>query len=217
MFCRTSRNATGSGAILSTALLPATEAFQNIAESALSIVLRIVELDPPILHGTAIWPHYFTVLALAGRSKSCGPYSFGLLTTIVREDQLLFPMDFYSEYVDLLNGFVASASTTLLIPSPGGELNPVSPVELAAQALHKFVVLENNIHKLNIEGRQLWRDFVIPVHCAIAQQCYHPIKELRNLALSILQKTILSIDFGKYDLAMLFEEFKLVLIPSWRS
>ena len=195
------------------------DAFQTLAEPALSIVLRIAELDPPILRGTAIWPHYFTVLALAGRSKSCGPYSYGLLTTIVREYELLFPLDFYSEYVDLLNGFIASASSSTslpLSPSISGE-EGLSPIELASQALTKFAVLEANIRRLcaseELKGPNVWQDFMIPIHCAVAQQCYHPVRELRNQALSQLQKTLLSIDFSKHSNETLLDEFKLVMIP----
>lgn len=205
------------------------EAFSSLAEPALSIVLRIVELDPPLLRETAIWPHYFTVLALAGRSKSCGPYSYGLLTTIVREEEILFPLEFYSEYVDLLNGFVASATTMTMTgtsnaSSGATEASPASPmvtpsqVDLALQALQKFTILETHVRRMASQGQlpsgsSLWRDFVVPVHCAIAQQCYHPVRDLRTLALSLLQRTILSVDFGGEPLETLLEEFTLVLLP----
>lgn len=207
------------------------EAFPSLAEPALSIVLRIVELDPPLLRETAIWPHYFTVLALAGRSKSCGPYSYGLLTTIVREEEILFPLEFYSEYVDLLNGFVASATATSMIGTnnhsrtsstavPPSNPTTVAPsqVDLALQALQKFTVLEAHVRRMASQGQlppgsSLWRDFVVPVHCAIAQQCYHPVRDLRTLALSLLQRTILSVDFGGESLETLLEEFTLVLLP----
>jgi brefeldin A-resistance guanine nucleotide exchange factor 1 len=194
------------------------DAFQHLAEPALSIVMRIVELDPPILHGTAIWPHYFTVLALAGRSRSCGPYAFGLLTTIVREDELLFPLDFYVEYVDLLNGFIASSTQTSTTASPlsaSGEIMPTS-VELASEALNKFALLEANVRRLagtGIIATVLWPDYVIPVHCAIAQQCYHPVREIRQSALSLLQKTLLAVDYDEQGVRALLDEFKLVLIP----
>lgn len=196
------------------------ELFQSLAEPALSIVLRIVELDPPILHGTDIWPHYFTVLALAGRSKSCGPFSFGLLTTIVREDAILFPLEFYSEYVDLLNGFIATAALSPPSPAAGSPLTeapPPTPLQLAVQAVYKFAQLDVNIHRLAQEGTigegQVWSDYVIPVHCAIAQQCYHPLRDVRQSALSLLQRIILSSNFAQLGLPCLFEEFRLVLLP----
>lgn len=195
------------------------DSFQKLAEPALSIVLRIVELDPPILHGTAIWPHYFTVLGLAGRSKSCGPYSFGLLTTIVREDELLFPIEFYSEYVDLLNGFIAFSTSTqspIHSHSSSGDSLPL-PVELAGSALQKFSELEASIVRLVAEGSipatEVWHHYFIPIHCAVAQQCYHPVREIRQQALSLLQRIILSIDFGAQGRVALYEEFELVLIP----
>ncbi len=225
------------------------ECFSTLAEPALSIVLRIVELDPPILHGNAdIWPHYFTVLSLAGRSKACGPYAFALLTTIVRKEVILFPLDFYSEYVDLLSGFITSSSGMLTAPqsaasSPsfhrlGGGPSPQqagvsSPLDdqsmddLASRALNTFALLEANIARMTtkvggdgeeggaLSSRDAWSDFVIPIHCAVAQQCYHVTRSVRQHAIGLFQRLLTHTEFGTMEggVERLLDEFYHVLMP----
>lgn len=188
------------------------DVFQQLADPALSIVLRIVELDPPILHGSSLWPHYFTLLSLAARSKTGGPYAFALLTSIVREDKLLFPLEFYTEYVDLLNGFIAMAGSTSASLSASGEILP-SPVDWAIQALHKLVQLESKVRELAITGESGWSEYVVPVHCALVQQCYHPVRQVRQQALALLQRTLLATDYAGMDRQCLLEEFRTVLLP----
>lgn len=189
------------------------DAFQQLADAALSLVLRIVELDPPVLHGTAIWPNYFTLLSLAARSNTGGPYAFALLTSIIREEGVLFPLEFYSEYVDLLNGFIAMAGSTASSLSASGEILP-SPVDLAIQALYKLVQLEQNVRKLDgVAVGTGWNEYVIPVHCALVQQCYHPVRQVRQQALSLIQRTLLATDYGSLACECLLEEFRTVLLP----
>lgn len=210
------------------------ESFSTLAEPAIATVMRIVELDPPFLHGeTDIWPHYFSVLALSGRSRSCGPYSFGLLTTIVREPAnggVLFPLPFFTEYVDLLKEFISTVSTSEVTTKPsawpsyserGRDSMEASPVELGKKALQKFALLEANIRPMNQFNEETWREYVIPVHCAIAELCKHSVREIRQDALSLLQKTLLSISFSgpeypidkRTSMRCLALEFFHVLLP----
>ena len=54
------------------------ESFQLISDPALSLAVRLLEADPMVLRGpqaSALWPHYFTLVAGSSRLSTCHPHT----------------------------------------------------------------------------------------------------------------------------------------------
>lgn len=168
------------------------EVFYKIAQPVLAIVLKIVELDSSpgrtwrLLCGNEIWPPYFTIMSLVSRHRPCAPYTLGLLMAATNEQsQPLFPLDFFSEYLELLSAFIASCNET----APTSKL-PVSFVDMAKTAMKRLSDLEAFMRQQQI-GDVVF-DYILPIHSAIAVQCCHPSRDIRQQAVVTLHKLVMS-------------------------
>ena len=136
-----------------------------------------------------------------------------MLLAGVSETAILFPLDFFSEYVDLLSSFIGTCASPY---HPEIQSAPTTN-SLASPALFKFYLLEANVRRLvmsgGVEAAVAWPSYFVPIHGALAQHCYHPDRTVRQQALSLLQRILLSIDFSGFGMGRLLEEFDTVIFP----
>lgn len=204
----------------------APDTFEYIAAPAAVLALRIVEAakSGPGL-STSIWPHYFTLLSRASRLRVCDASTYGLLTILLpqkSDDPLLLPLDFFSEYMDLLATFIANSVevrpgneiTHLSLASKDSLRSPTespSTITAATKALENFSELQSRLKHYD------WRTYILPMHVEIAKLCTHPSRVLRQHCLYLLQRLVLSLDYGQSSssrevLPRLFDDVLLPLL-----
>mgnify|MGYP002787286929 CR=1 FL=1 len=166
----------------------APDAFERVAEPVLAILLKIVEydsqrVDNKLLSGPEAWPPYFTIMAMVSRKRQCAPFTLGLLLAACNANaQPLFPLDFFSEYIDLLSEFITAIT--------GDPKTEELAVDMARTAIKRLSDLESVIKQTNIEPAL---EFLIPVHLAVGMQCCHGTsKEIRQSALVSLSRMVMS-------------------------
>ncbi|KAL5038865.1 GDP/GTP exchange factor for ARF [Batrachochytrium dendrobatidis] len=72
----------------------------------------------------------------------------------------------------------------------------LSPLDRALMAIEKLYKLQTKIPKLiettGIQSKRAWFEFWLPVLSGLSQLCYHPLREVRQQALTLLQRSLLS-------------------------
>ncbi|KAJ1334409.1 hypothetical protein BSLG_007564 [Batrachochytrium salamandrivorans] len=72
----------------------------------------------------------------------------------------------------------------------------LSPLERALKAVEKLYSLHTKIPKLieatGIQAQRAWFEFWLPVLSGLGQLCYHPSRDVRQQALTLLQRSLLS-------------------------
>jgi hypothetical protein len=182
------------------------DAFDRVAETILAILLKIVELDSMpgrtwrLLSGPDIWPSYFTVMSLVGRKRQCAPYTLGLLMAATSaQSEPLFPLDFFTEYLDLLAAFAGSCQP-VDVGAGGGKSKAValvSPIDMAKTAIQRLCDLDLAMRRRPLEHSvTFFADYSIPVHSVLALQCCHGSREVRQNALSSLHRLVMSVPWA---------------------
>lgn len=173
----------------------APDAFDRVAEPILAIILKIVELDSlpgrswTLLYGDNddLWPSYFTIMSLVGRKRQCAPYTLGLLMAAT-DPRVQFPVDFYTEYLDLMSSFISAchdSSTTGTNTTSNSTSEPLA-VDMAKMAIKRLCDLESSL-----AGKDFTM-YTVPIHCILAMQCQHSSRDIRQHALLSLQRLVLS-------------------------
>jgi hypothetical protein len=149
--------------------------FLNIAEPSLAIIIHMLEAPKSgLLQDERIWPHYFTILSLVSKLKHCAAMTLTLLAAVGKVPN--FPVEFFSEFLELTREFCAMLGT-LEENDLKGSVIESTPVEMGTKIIK---VMQNLLEKTKREEEIL---------VVLSQQCLHPIKEIRQQALSALQKS----------------------------
>ena len=158
------------------------EFFLNIAEPCLAIIIHMLEAPKSgLLKDPRVWPHYFTILSLVSKLKHCAPMTLTILAAVTKA-QIPFPVEFLSEYIELVSDFMLFVSGLEEADLQG------SIIELSAQDMGKTGI---NLLSQLLSMQTGQETTILSI---IARQCLHPLKEIRQYALSTLQKVSLSED-----------------------
>lgn len=202
----------------------APDTFEYIAAPAALLALRIAEAARSGAGLSAtLWPHYFTLLSRASRLRACDDSTYGLLAILIPqqpEDPLLLPLDFFSEYLDLLSSFIANSVEV----RPGSEVTHLSlaskdslrsPTEAASTVASATRALEGLFELQSRLKHYDWSTYILPLHLEVAKLCAHPSRVLRQHCLYLLQRLVLSLDYAQSasSRAVLPSLFEEVLLP----
>ena len=173
--------------------------FLNIAEPSLAIIIHMLEAPKSgLLQDERIWPHYFTILSLVSKLKHCAAMTLTLLAAVAKVPN--FPLEFFSEFLELARDFCTMLGTLEEADLKGSVIES-TPVEMGIKIIK---MLQNLLEKIKREEEIL---------IVLSQQCLHPIKEVRQQALSALQKSTHLSD-TKLDPYVLFRRIFFPLIDS---
>ena len=153
--------------------------------------------------------------AVLGSYLSAGAMSPSLIKSSFDCTKLLLNKSFvnlenYGEAVDLLLSFPSSAATLVAsgalskkqfqrdggAPEIESLVNDV--VTTCLNSLNHLYEMHRLIEGLcqenQIQSQRAFYEFWLPILSGLAQQCYHPIREIRQQAFALLQKTLVSPD-----------------------
>jgi len=213
----------------------APDIFEYISDAGTSLALRIVQAGKSgVGLSSALWPHYFTLLSKASRIRACDASTYGLLALLVprtKADSMLLPLDFFTEYCDLLVSFI---SNSIDVP-PGKEVTPLSlaskdsvrgtqdaqpssekPLAAAISCLESLCELQTRLLHYD------WASYILPLHMEVAKLCTHKLRILRQHCLSLLQRLILNLNFSQSEssrdaLPCVFNDVLLPLLADLHS
>lgn len=201
------------------------DTFALIGEAGVALALQIaLSAKHSALHSPTLWPHYFTLLSQSSRLRQCDASTYGLLLLLVPQHEaepLWLPMEFFSDYVDLLVAFVANSITAapgqvtpLSLASKetvaGSPTAPEDAVRTAGRALDSLSGLQARLLAAGHHREALH------LHAELAKLGVHPARLLRQHALGLLQRLALSMDFAGQE-ALLQHEFADILLPLLRA
>lgn len=149
-----------------------------------------------------VWPPLFTILSTVSKLESSSPYVLKLLELIPLKRQVSsieeakhngtpFPLEFYSEYLDLLSGSITSCSeinhlTKIYDPWRGGE--GVTRVQLAEESV---MVYERLFYALDSEDESIWVDYLVPLESSLARIApMHSVKRIRQVSINLLSRLL---------------------------
>lgn len=149
-----------------------------------------------------VWPPLFTILSTVSKLESSSPYVLKLLELIPLKRQVPnieeakqigtpFPLEFYSEYLDLLSGSITSCSemnhlTKIYDPWRGGE--GVTRVQLAEESV---MVYERLFYALDSEDESMWVDYLVPLESSLARIApMHSVKRIRQVSINLLSRLL---------------------------
>lgn len=91
-------------------------------------------------------------------------------------------------------------------------------IDRAIKAVEQLYKLHAKIPLLtegaNIKSERAWYEFWLPILSGLGQQCYHPCREVRQTAVTFLQRALLSPELDKIEFPELFIDlFEHILFP----
>ncbi|KAJ3048959.1 GDP/GTP exchange factor for ARF, partial [Rhizophlyctis rosea] len=189
--------------------LPA-DIFNLIAERAMAGVVALIKVDSALFVNYCKWDTIVELLTSSAMHPQAARYGFeatGILVTESRES--VVTAENFGECVDLLIGYSvgAGAGSGVEAVSPGGspkvgrrvtvKTKPAQAnTDRALKALEHLYRLHLKIPILIKEGgikpNRAFFEFWLPILSGLSQQSYHPAREVRQSALTLLQRALLS-------------------------
>ncbi|KAJ3033358.1 GDP/GTP exchange factor for ARF [Rhizophlyctis rosea] len=190
------------------------DTFTAIAERLMAGVLALIKTDSSVFVKHAKWDTVLTLLSSTSMHPQAARYSFEAASILVTESkESVVTAENFDQCVDLLIGYAAGAGVVGGGGGEGGSLGGESPrvgkkavggkgrppqaiVERAVKALDKLYRLHSKIPRLveesGIKPNRAFFEFWLPILSGLSQQSYHPAREVRQHALTHLQRALLS-------------------------
>jgi brefeldin A-resistance guanine nucleotide exchange factor 1 len=191
--------------------------------------LAVAKADMAILSKIPFrWTVLFRILSISATHPMASSYSFELTCLIVSgHPDSHVAADHFGDCVDLLLSFsgVLGPLPNLMPSSPTRKeaKNGISlALDRALKAIEKLYNLHLIIPKLidasGPQSKRSWFEFWLPVLCGLQQQCSHPSADIRHLAMSYLQRLLLSDELGhavdqNKELQNRIDCFDIVIFP----
>ncbi|CAG8710752.1 31054_t:CDS:2, partial [Racocetra persica] len=135
--------------------------------------------------------------------------------------------DNFNECVELLAEFASAASSALEQDSPHESYmrtprtriskTQSAIIDRARKAVELLYILYNQIPKLLVESetppREAWSTYWLPILTGLSQQCYNPCREVRQCAISFLQRSLLDPELVSHGVTEWVVIFDVVLFP----
>ncbi|KAI8908816.1 hypothetical protein DFJ77DRAFT_433654 [Powellomyces hirtus] len=185
------------------------ESFNAIAEQLMAGLVFILKSDPSIIKRNTHWDAIFTLLARASMVPAASRHSFEATCLIISDgtDSSCVSAENFGDCVDLLIGYAVAARVAVPGSAPLGTASPrgrssSSPINggMAGggtlRALDKLFRLHLRIpslvQKSGMKMNRAFFEFWLPILSGLSQQLYHPAREVRQYALTHLQRVLLS-------------------------
>ncbi|CAJ0627581.1 11413_t:CDS:10 [Entrophospora sp. SA101] len=205
------------------------DVINSVGEQMMAGILNIIKSDPSCIKGKRPWESVFKLLRATSTHPQASKYSFDVITFLIKEKKSI-NLDNFNDCVELLAEFASAA--TFPIDQQDQQFTELSnPKNLRANLTKtqsaiidrakEAVVLMNMLYMeipnlLSETGkspREAWSNYWLPILTGFSQQCYSPCLEVRQNAISCLQRSLLNpqlVSHGGTEWVLVFD---LVLFP----
>ncbi|CAG8656602.1 17032_t:CDS:10 [Dentiscutata erythropus] len=188
----------------------------SVGEQMMAGILNLIKSDAAYIRGKRPWKTVFTLLHATSTHPQASKYSFDAISSLVRENKNI-NSDNFNECVELLAEFASAASSALEQDLPHESHMRTPRTHRARKAVELLYILYNQIPKLLVESetppREAWSTYWLPILTGLSQQCYNPCREVRQCAISFLQRSLLDPELVSHGVTEWIVIFDVVLFP----
>ncbi|KAI9208547.1 uncharacterized protein BJ171DRAFT_489303 [Polychytrium aggregatum] len=192
----------------------------TIGEPLMAGLVQLVQTHSSLLVSCAKSDTILALLSKSSMNPAAAGYGFQVTTFLISEgSSSIVSSDNFSDCVDLLIGYSVASGALLLAGSGSGsgklsESDRKSPrptvpahergksphvhaaIERSLKSLERLYMLHTRIPELitqtSMRPERAWFEYWLPILSGLEQQCYHPSREVRQAALTYLQRALLS-------------------------
>ncbi|GBC25460.1 uncharacterized protein OCT59_019907 [Rhizophagus irregularis] len=193
----------------------------SVGEQMMAGILNLIKSDASYIRGKKPWVNVFTLFKATATHPQASKYSFEAIASIIKENKNI-NSDNFNECVELLTEFASGTSeheNSSQIRNPRSRINNTQAaiVERARKSVELLHQLYKEIPKLlnesNASPVEAWSTYWLPILTGLSQQCYSPYKEVRQHALSYLQRSLLDPELVSHGTTEWVLIFDVVLFP----
>ncbi|KAG9300462.1 hypothetical protein G9A89_010088 [Geosiphon pyriformis] len=201
------------------------EVINSVGEQMMAGILNLIKADASYIRGKALSETIFALLSSTSNHPQACKYSFDAVASLVIEYKNISTHNF-SECVELLTDFASAA--TLVAQRDNYQDNIKNPriritktqsavIERARKAVELLYHLYKEIPKLLNEtetsSREAWSTYWLPILTGLSQQSYNPCREVRQYAITYLQRALLDPELVSHGVSEWVVIFDVVLFP----
>ncbi|KLU85946.1 pattern formation protein EMB30 [Magnaporthiopsis poae ATCC 64411] len=201
------------------------------AEVLLQGIKVCVDEPGPLRNEIMTSPDFWAIMGTLAPSAKAAPTVFEILENGVSESPLAVIADNYRPAIALLNEFATAAHVGAQFeqkaaierrqrkapPSKQEKASDNAVVKRGVKAVNLIYSMTSRIPQLMnqslLENNEAWAAYWLPVFEALTAQCTNPCREVRHLAFSSLQRSLLSPDITSSDHREWTAIFGEVLFP----
>ncbi|CAG8513943.1 11930_t:CDS:10 [Ambispora gerdemannii] len=201
------------------------EVINAVGEQMMAGILNLIKSDASYIRGKAPWETVFYLLGATSNHPQASRYSFETIACLVGEHKNISIHNF-SESVELLTEF-ASAATFTGESEMHNDNNKNSRlrisktqsaiIERARRAVELLYQLYVEIPKLLNDSEaspgEAWSTYWLPILTGLSQQCYNPCRDVRQYAITYLQRALLDPELVSHGVTEWVVIFDVVLFP----
>ncbi|CAG8666174.1 10931_t:CDS:10, partial [Ambispora leptoticha] len=201
------------------------EVINAVGEQMMAGILNLIKSDASYIRGKAPWETVFYLLSATSNHPQASKYSFETIACLVGEHKNISIHNF-SESVELLTEFASAATFT-----GGSEIHndynknsrfrisktQTAIIERARRAVELLYQLYIEIPKLLNDSEaspgEAWSTYWLPILTGLSQQCYNPCRDVRQYAITYLQRALLDPELVSHGVTEWVVIFDVVLFP----
>ncbi|CAI2169955.1 2331_t:CDS:10 [Funneliformis geosporum] len=203
------------------------DVINSVGEQMMAGILNLIKSDVSYIRGKKPWANVFILFKATVTHPQASKYSFEAIATIIKENKCI-NRDNFNECVELLTEF-ASGATTLMEQEcsepPSQTRNSRARISNIQDAIvkraRKSVELLHQLYKeiprllreSDISPKEALTSYWLPILTGLSQQCYSPYREVRQYALSYLQRSLLDPELVSHGVTEWILIFDVVLFP----
>ena len=168
-----------------------------------------------------IWPPLFTILSTASKFEASFPYTLKILQLIYKGNSkgvLRFPVDFFTEYADLLSASVIGCNeltyeSRVLDPWRFGV--ELTRGQLAEEAVSLYEQVNLFLFDDNEEFNfDTWKNLIVPLQSNLSRHApLHPVKTIRQKSINLLSRLLPHVPIGSSLNPVTPIVFSKILVP----
>ncbi|GBB94028.1 hypothetical protein RclHR1_02280001 [Rhizophagus clarus] len=193
----------------------------SVGEQMMAGILNLIKSDASYIRGKKPWVNIFILFKATAAHPQASKYSFEAIVFIIKENKNI-NSDNFNECVELLTEFASGTSehensSQIINPRPRINNAQVAIVDRAHKSVELLYQLYKEIPKLlnesNTSPVEAWSSYWLPILTGLSQQCYSPFKEVRQYALTHLQRSLLDPELVSHGTTEWVLIFDVVLFP----
>ncbi|THV07859.1 Sec7-domain-containing protein [Dendrothele bispora CBS 962.96] len=205
--------------------LPST-IINSVAEQIIAGVILLVQKHRGVIRSQTEWNLVFALVRSTLSHSEAARQSFDLVSSLVSDgSEQLVTGDNFSGLITLLDDFATNASISIESQQRQGRRHEpakavISPIlERGKKAIDLIVHLKKFVSIItessNLQRIQAWRQLFLPLLVSLGRQSTNASREVRHIAISQLQRTLLASHpvLDEADSAQVEEIFNRVVFP----
>ncbi|KAL1984281.1 hypothetical protein VTN96DRAFT_9333 [Rasamsonia emersonii] len=206
---------------------------QDILESSATPILsglsRCINSSGALRNEIIVSPDFWSILQRLHQHEESAQLVFDLLQSIVDSKPPVVSADNYESAVSLANDFATAGSVgsveerkrdALARRPRGAKQEKVSENQTVTRGVKAIGIIYQMtgrisalIQQSHLEKHEAWAAYWSPIFQSLTMQCINPCRDIRHHAISVLQRTLLSLEFASEDQKEWTAIFDEVLFP----